>query len=234
MTPAAWGHPNHGPSWGERYLKIDASTGGVRVVYGLTISARHGVQLRSMADRNRDGDVDQAEVEAFAESYTSRLSKNVGIRVDDRELDESWVTPFSAGLAGVGARGPVALETSTVLEVPPGVHVVSIEDRAEFEGIYRTTAKVVATEGVSIIRCGKGTSPSARDLRLVFLDLPDDGPPPPRIMTTEIAFPGRSWLAPRGRLGWILAMGSGLLALVVAAIVLGRRRLTARGRGTER
>jgi hypothetical protein len=227
-------HPNHGPSWGERYLKLEATADGVRVVYGLTVSARFGHQLRTATDSDRNGDVDEAEVATFGRNFAERLSKNVVLEVDDLAREEIWATPFTAGLGGPSAQGPIAVETSTTIEVPPGLHKVTIDDRAEFDGIYRTTAKIMAAPGVEIARAGKGRVPGAQELRLVFLDLPEDGPAPPRVITLELSVPGSTW--PKVR-WWSFGLGAGgsvLVATIAVVLWRRRRRLTEPGRDTGR
>lgn len=227
-------HPNHGPSWGERYLKLEATADGVRVVYGVTVSARFSHQLRAAADADRDGDVNGAEVAAFGASFAERLSRHVVLALDERARDEVWATPFTAGLGGRSARGPIAVETSTSIAVPPGRHKVTLDDRAEFDGIYRTTAKILAAPGVAIAKSGKGPSPRAQDRRLVFLDLPEDGPAPPRIITIELAIPGSSGPEVPGWAVWLVVGGGGLVAAIAVGLWRRRRRVTGPGTDTGR
>jgi hypothetical protein len=225
-------HPNHGPSWGERYLKIDAAADGVRVVYGITVSARFGNQLRASADADRNGQVDEGEVTTFGRGFADRLAKNVVLEVGGRASEEAWATPFIAGIGGRGARGPIAIETSTSVALPPGTQKLTIDDRAEFDGIYRTTAKISAAPGIALLKSGKGRAPSAQDLRLVFLDLPEDGPAPPRIITVELSVPGgeRNGLAVWGI---VVAAGVGFVVVVIAVALRRRRRRRVTAPGTD-
>lgn len=220
-------HPNHGPSWGERYLKLEMSSEHLRVVYGLTFNARYGRQVRDIADTDDDGVITPVESVRYGKRFTKILSRDFELFVDDETCDVEWSRPFVATLEGQLRRGPVAFETAAKLELAPGRHQLLCTDRAEFEGIYRTTAKLVVGEEVKLLRAGRGPQPRRKELRLVFLDLPDESPPSPRVMSIELELPGYTSILDSSHPRWIAISGVGVLVVLLLGLVV--RRFLKRG-----
>lgn len=228
----AHAHPNHGPSWGERYLKLEISPGHARVVYGLTFSARYGRQIREIADRDDDGVITRNETNQFGASFTKGLTADVLLDIDDEPRAVAWSPPFVATLQGKLRRGPVALETAAKVKLAPGLHRIVITESAEFEGIYRTTVKIVETEGVKLLRAGRGSHPRGTEHRLVFLDLPYEGPPSPRVVSVEVELPGPTGLMGSRETRWFIIGVVGVLVVLLLGWV-GRRFLKKEGSPTE-
>lgn len=230
-------HPNHGPSGGERYLKMAAEPREVRLVYGLTITARFARTIRSRFDQDRDGLVDEQEGRRFGRELLERLERGVTATVDGTPLELEWEAPVTIRLAGPVGSGPLAVEVTSRPEMSPGVHLVTLRDRVEFEGIYRTTANITAAPEVELLRAGRGPSPGNLRPREVFLDLPSEGPPAPRRLALEARFPGGAPPSPAPEARWGIPVGA---AVGVSVLVLGvlwwrrrrRGRVTGPGRGT--
>lgn len=216
-------HPNHGPAWGERYLKLEISSEGARVVYGLTFSARYGIKVRRMADEDRDGVITTSESEHFGARFIEGLERDVRFDVDESRRHLSFSSPFVAGLESPRGRGPVALESAAKLSLNPGSRRFVLTDASEFEGIYRTTAKLVVSDDVKMIRCGRGPRPARKELRLVFLDLPEEGAPPPRIITAEVELPRDAVILSPHLLMWIVICTVGVLLTVATGFVVKSR-----------
>ena len=233
----AWAHPNHGPTLGERYLKLDLADHRVRIVYGLTYGSRTAAAIRTVSDTNGDGVVDASEAEARGRALIERLTAKVRIEARGRELAIRWRPPFIVGLAGPGARGPITMEAVGRTELPTGTERIVVRDRAEFEGVYRTVATVATDGTVTLLRAGEGENPSTLQRRVAYLDLPEDGPPPPRIFTVvlrplEPASQGErsddgEWPSSTA---WALAVvgGVALVGLIAFITMLVRRRGRAR------
>ena len=221
-TATAQAHPNHGPSWGERYLKLDVAADGVRVVYGVTFVSRFGRKVRTLADADRNGRVDGGELELYGEAVTKRLAGDVQLTVAGDEKNLEWSAPFLGGLGGPLRGGPVTLETTAKVPLQPGTIRLLLEDGAEFDGIYRTTASIAVAPEVALIKGGRGPAPPGKRSRLVFLDLPSEGVPPPRVVTALVELPGTPNHEGNGSLS-IVMLGIGTVLLVGICLVLGVR-----------
>lgn len=227
----AFAHPNHGATLGERYLKLDVRGDRVRVVYGLTYAARHGATVKGTADADGDGRVDDEESRRHGEVLRRAIKTGVNLLIDGVPAPLDWTPPFLGQLQGPVALGPVAVETTAEVTLSPGIHIVILEDRAEFAGIYRTTTTTVVAPDVELRRAGRGRAPRATTRRLIFMDLPTPGTPPARVISAEVGVPEEA--ATSAPSSWALALGGTAAAIVMLMLVAGGlRMLSARGRGS--
>lgn len=219
----AGAHPNHGPTLGERYATLSIGGGSGRLVYGLTFTSPHGLGERREADTDGDGRISEAERCARASAFVAAVGRAVVAEVDGRRTRLAWGEPFY-GPADAVRAGPLAVEVVATFDLPAGSRRVSLEDRAEFEGIYRTTVSIDAGPGVEIARAGRGTAPRDVERRLVFIDLPSAEPPSPRGVTVFLEREGR-----RDSPGLPWAFGAvGCVSLVLLALALAARRRRSR------
>ncbi len=223
-------HPNHGPSLGERYFKLDVRDDRVRVVYGLTYAARHGGRVRGDADANGDGHLDESEAQSFGEGYRSKLSTSVSLRVDGQPEQLSWSTPFLGQVIGPLGPGIVAIEMTSEIELTPGAHTLVLDDRAEFTGIFRTTAMTSIAPEVELTKAGRGEAPRGRERRVVYMDLPSPGEPPSRVFSVEAVLPGEPEVSEEPPIASYLLLG-GLVIILLVVGFGGYRVVSARGRG---
>ncbi len=232
-------HSNHGPTLGERYLKLDISVERVRTIYGLTYGSKHAAGIRSAADGDSDGVVSAEESETYGQLLLEQLVAEVSLDINGEPTVVRWGGPVIIGLAGAGARGPVTIEVTGSTDLPPGTERFVLRDSAEFDGVYRTTATLATTNEVTLIRGGEGLEPRTCLRRVAYLDFPEDGPPPARILSALVRGPAvaeplqtRSWS--RGSVSTHV-WGAGLLlsAVVVMIVWRRRRRVKATGRGRD-
>lgn len=219
-------HPNHGPSLGERYLKLELRDDRLRVVYGLTYAARHGQRVRAQADADGNGMVTAEEERSHGDECRQQVSEAVKLTIDGRVRALAWNDPFLNAFTGPVASGPATIELTTEIPLGPGAHRLVLEDSAEFLGIYRTTTAIVVRDQAELLKAGKGRSPSGRDRRFVFMDLPSPGAPPTRIFTVEARLPGGSALSGNEGRGLVLGIVIllGLAASLLVGVAIGRRR----------
>lgn len=222
-------HPNHGASWGERYLKLDIGENHLRCVYGLTIDAKSGRQIRDRANLNGNNEIDEQEASAFGALFIERLEADVALSIDDNEVELDWARPFAMGLIGRLGRGPVALETTAEVPLAPGDHRLRFIDRAEFDGIYRTTATLAVAAATKLLTAGRHENPSRVDTRIVFLDLPNAGQAPPRRLFADIVTPGASSSPGQSQENFAFLVLGALLLIAIVGLQLRRRRIDERG-----
>ncbi len=223
-------HPLHRPAMGERYLKLDLRQGHIRVVYGITYASRSGREVRREADIDGDGSIGEAEEERQIRGYRRRISRAVALTVDGEAVDLDWGEPFLGGFAGPVGAGPATVETWARVPLPPRARLIVLEDRAEFDGIYRTTAMIVTEGEVELERAGRGRAPTGRDDRLVFMDLPAPGPPPVRIVTIELLRPEEAEISGAAIRLWGFVGGVALLAVLGLLGLFLFRRVSRRAR----
>jgi hypothetical protein len=183
--------------------------------------------MRRRADTSGDGAISEEERRAEANAFLKAITVGTRILVDGEPVDVEWGEPF-VGPAEVVRPGPLAFEAVATYSIPPGEHRLTIEEHAEFEGIYRTVLTAAPARGseIEIRGIGRGTEATDLERRLVFLDLPTPGDPPPRTATLRVVMPGvvESEGAGTSRGLWPLAVAGGLIAIIAIIVTLARRR----------
>lgn len=220
-----FGHPNHGPALGERSIKLEISEGKGRVVYGLAYRAPVGRKLRFLADTDHNGSVDHAEAEKRGQVLSKTIAENTTLVAGGRSVSLRWQPLFVAQLEGRIARAPLAVESVATFVFAPSTKVFRLTDSAEFDGIYRTNARIAAKGEVTITKAGRGENPGRVEKRFVFLDLPSEGPAPARVLTALVALPEQPEQppdeSPRALWRWI---GGVILVLTCGVVWLLRKR----------
>jgi hypothetical protein len=227
-------HPNHGAALGERYVKLDVGPQRTRVVYGLTYPSTTSVEVRRESDADGDGVVSASEAEARLGQVVAALERGVSLTVDGRRVDLAWGAPFVLGLSGPGARGPITIEVAAgaVGTVRGGELVLT--DSAEFAGVYRTTVTLATGSEVGVERAGPGPSPQGLQTRAAYLDLPDAGPPAPRVFVAAVRVPEVERGAGPEDCGWTAAAALAAVLVVIGAAAGWRwRRRRSTGPGTD-
>lgn len=127
-----------------RYLKLTPMGDRVRLAYTIFIGERPGAILRRRLDRNRDGQIDDAEAAAHGEHTAALVRPAVSITLDGRPAAIAWTTvdvglgttsvaggSFSIDLVGWVCTGGAAhrlLLRDTVAIDKPGETEVRLED----------------------------------------------------------------------------------------------------------
>ena len=223
-------HPNHGPSLGERYFKLDVREDSVRVVYGLTYSARHGDGVRRDADKNRDGQIDETEARGLGEVYRQKVSSDVTLSIGGQPKQLTWSQPYLGQVAGPIGPGIVTIELTAEAELGTGAQVILLDDRAEFTGIYRSTATTSIAPEVELTKSGRGAEPRGRERRIVYMDLPSPEAPPSRIFSVAAVLPGVPEATETN--GGNLPLVGGLLLSLLLLVAAGYKIVSARGKGS--
>ena len=187
---AAAAHPDHGPTLGERSLSLELHPSGAKLVYGLTFTDRFGLKLRLSADADRDGRLDDSERSRAASALAASVREGCRLLLDGTEVQPTWAEPYLGPAEGPIRPDPLAFELTGRVPLAGGRHRVTIEDRTELEGIYRTAVRIRAEPGVDLVAAGRGWEPSRLERSIVILDLPSPTAPPPRVVTAEVVLPG--------------------------------------------
>jgi len=229
-TKEALAHPDHGPTMGERYLRLEVDEDRARLVYGLTYTARFGRNVRAARDQNSDGRIDEGEHSAIAREHARSIGAGVEARVDGQVQTISWAETYVGPVDGPITATPLAIESSGTIALDSEATHLSIHDGAEFEGVYRTSAEIEAVRGVELTAAGRGLEPSGRVVRTTFLDMPSAGQPAVRVLSARFTRPLHPRSSARNENGHP-AMGSlgpkmalALLGLICLGIVVRRWR----------
>lgn len=87
-----------------RYLKLTPMGDRVRLAYTIFIGERPGAVLRRRLDRNRDGQIDDAEAAAHGEHTAALVRPAVAITLDGRPAAIAWTT-IDVGLGTTSVTG---------------------------------------------------------------------------------------------------------------------------------
>jgi hypothetical protein len=194
ITPAR-AHVQAAVDENNRYLKLTPMGDRVRLAYTIFLGERPGATLRKRIDRNRDGQLDDAEAAAYGKEIAALVHPAVSVTLDGKAAKIAWTTldvglgtpsvaagAFSVDLVGwVCATGDshrmvlvdtVALEkpgeTEVRLEDGPGVHFGerTIGGNA-FDGLETkwTGAGGPLTTGLDVAYAVDGAAPRPADGR---------------------------------------------------------------------
>lgn len=219
--PSARAHLGHVVLRAERYLKLDAEKEGVRVVVSLTLGGEETVRVMTAADADGDGEVSQAEADAYMAEWGEGLLTDVPLQVDGEDVTPVWGEAYFDPIGPIQAV-PGAVEMVAHLPLDGGEHRVTLRDRMRVEAFDRTDVAFSAQPGTELLRAGVGTDPSEVTERLAY-----GKDQVPEALTGVYRIPG---LAAWQR--WV-AMGGGtafvLLTIGAWIAVVRRRRKTPGG-----
>ena len=212
----AFAHLGHVVVRAERYLKLDVEPTQVRFVVSLTLGPEETVRIATAADTDENGEVTQAEADAYMAEWGRGLSTELPFEVDDEAVALVWSEPWMSPLGPI-QRSPGTVEMVARVPLSPGRHTLRFRDGMRVETFDRTDVNVTTTGGEArIVAAGAGESPTLLEDRFAF------GPQnAPGVVTAIVEMPGTP-PAVRG-----LAIGGGVLALLVVLaswVALGRRR----------
>ncbi|MDH5490497.1 MAG: hypothetical protein OEY14_00840 [Myxococcales bacterium] len=206
-------HIGHVVQRAERYLKIDASPEEIRVVVSLTLGPAETLRVMGAADPNRDGELSQAEADAYMAQWGAGLAEELPIEVDGERLHPSWVEPYFDPIGSIRAA-PGTVEMVAHLPIDGGEHVLRLRDGMQVETYERTDVFFAVRDGVELLRSGPGDAPDAAIERLAYgrRDLAE-------VLTMRIRVPG-----PAATRSTLYALAAIALLFAISVLALLRRR----------
>lgn len=219
LGSSARAHLGHVVMRAERYLKLDAEPGGVRLVVSLTLGPNETVRVAEAADRSGDGVVSPEEADAYMRQWAEGLGSDLPVEVDGEPVAVVWGEPFFDPVGPIRAV-PGAVEMVAHVPLEPGRHRVSVLDRMRVEAFDRTDVAFEGQPGTQVLASGPGVEPTER-LRAISYgpaNVPDR-------LTLVVEVPG----LPRST-KLALGLAAAALVLVVAGGWWRRRR---RGASTQ-
>lgn len=221
---AAGAHPQH-TAIGDRYVKLVAADGVLRVVYNLSYGPIGAARARQAMDTNHDARLTAAETRHGAVALGARLTRKARLSIDGERAPLLWQTPFVGPATGPVDTSPLTIELSTTVPLPPGESLVRFEDLPELDGVERSEYAFESTPASALLAAGEGGSPAGMENHLQFLDRRGGRA---RVLSARIRMPGsaRTW--------WMLPAGAALALLILGVGVwaVRRRRVSGRRTGT--
>jgi hypothetical protein len=151
------------PSVGDnnRYLKLTPLGDRVRLAYTVFYGELPGAELRKAIDANRDGAIDDAESQAFANRTADDIAAALEVIVDGARQPVAW----SQVVVGMGTPSAAAgtfsidLIASICLAPPRGAHTVELRDRFALPRPGETEIRFEDSPGVAVERARVGDDP---------------------------------------------------------------------------
>jgi hypothetical protein len=239
VAGSAAGHIAPSVDDNNRYLKLTPAADRVRIAYTVFFGEVPGAQTRKTIDHDRDGQISDAEAQAFATKIAGEVGSSLDLTVDGARHAVTWSTV----VAGMGSPQTVAgafsvdLVAWVCLSTVRGRHTVLLRDRFRIPRPGETEVKVEDSPGVTIdhARIGPANDPT-HDFRFVGPGGPltDDGlelqftASDKAPLTADATCTGRPAGTPRPPTTMIVGLAAGvafLLAVVVAVVRARRKRL---------
>ena len=219
-----------------RYLKVTPLHDGVRLAYTVFFGEIPGASERRTLDENRDGRIDEAEAQRFADKLGAQVAEALDLEVDGIAQRVHWDL-VSAGLGSDAvAAGSFSIDLVAFACGKPGpTHTVLVRDQFRIPRPGETEVKVEDSPGVTIQRAHVGPADDpTRDFRFAGPGGPlsDDGLELEYAATdkTPAIPPGKCSAAtpaaakPAGNAKLTLIVVAGVIALGAAALIVLRKR----------
>jgi hypothetical protein len=214
----AHAHLGHLVLRAERYVKIDAAPGELRVVVSLMLGPSEARSALEPADTDGDGSLSRAEADAYLAGWGAELEREVRIELDDAPADGVvWRDGVLEPVGPIAAQ-PVTVERIAHVPLPGGEHVVRVRDAMDVARFERTDVVFQARDGATLSRAGLGTSPPDLEPSLSFGS--DFAPTGGRVFTATVATPDE----PASLWTLLAAVIGGAVLAIVAGVGLRRRR----------
>ena len=215
----AHAHLGHVILRAERYLKIDASEADTRVVVSLTLGPSEGLRVLEAADRNDDGEVEQAEVDRYLAEWARGLAGELPITIDGERAEARWTDGFLEP-AGPVRQASLTVEMVAHVRTTGREHVIAVEDRMVRREIFdRTDIAFRAHDGAELAGCGLDVRDPDRCEEPDVSTAP--GGPQPERLVARVRYPRRAAPPP-----WTAAVivAVSILSIVITALVARRLR----------
>jgi hypothetical protein len=215
---AARAHLGHLVLRAERYVKIDAAPGELRVVVSLMLGPSEARSALEPADTDGDGSLSRAEADAYLAGWGAELEREVRIELDDAPAEGViWRDGVLEPVGPIAAQ-PVTVERIAHVPLPGGEHVVRVRDAMDVARFERTDVVFQARDGATLSSAGLGTSP--RDLEASLSFGSDFAPAGGRVFTATLATPEE----PASVWALLATVVGGATLAVLAGAFLRRRR----------
>ena len=214
----AQAHLGHLVLRAERYVKIDAAPGELRVVVSLMLGPSEARLALEPADTSGDGSLSRSEADAYLAGWGAELERELRIELDDAPAEGVvWRDGILEPIGPIAAQ-PVTVERVAHVPLPGGEHVVRVRDAMEVARFERTDVVFQARDGATLARAGFGASPADRETALSFGS--DFAPAGGRAFTATVTTPED----PADVWARLTAVVAGGALAVLAGFFLRRRR----------
>jgi hypothetical protein len=218
-----------------RYLKVTPLRDGIRLAYTVFFGEIPGASQRRTIDANRDGRIDDAEAQRFADKLGSEVSAALDIEVDGAAQRVHWDVVAAGMGSDAVAAGSFSIDlVAFACGTADGPHRVRVRDQFRIPKPGETEVKVEDSPGVTIqrARVGAADDPS-HDFRFAGPGGPlsDDGldlqftttDKTPAVPTGKCTVARSTRTRGSGSTLVLIAVG-GAIVLGAAALIMVRRR----------
>ena len=148
-------HLGHDVVRAERYLKIEVAPTGARFVVSLTLGPAEMRTILERADGDTDGEVTQAEADAYMALWAEGLQTDLPVTIDGEAVTLEWGEAYFDPLGGVR---PVTGTVEMVAhhELDGGEHTLVLTDDMRLESLERTDVRLTAEPPVEVLAAGPG------------------------------------------------------------------------------
>ncbi len=170
MLATAVAHAHVGPSKDDnnRYLKLTPQADRVRLAYTIFFGDVPGARTRSSMDTDGDGEISEAEAQAFGDRLGDQVRAAIDVDVDKHQRSLVW----EQIVVGMGSpkthAGAFSVDLVANLCLGPGTtHAVILRDRFTLPNPGETEVKLEDAHGIKIHNTSRlGGSPD-RDVKFV-------------------------------------------------------------------
>jgi len=213
-------HLGHLVLGAERYVKLDAAPGELRVVVSLMLGPSEARRALEPADTDGDGSVSEPEAQAYLAGWGAELARELVVSVDGAPAEGlRWRDGVLDPLGPIAAQ-PVTVEMVAHVPLEGGEHTLGVRDTMDLARLERTDVVFRARDGATLLRAGAGERP--RDLEPELSFGRDYAPRGGRVFAAAVRTPEE----PRGggAVALLALAALGLLALLGALVALVARR----------
>jgi hypothetical protein len=133
-----------------RYLKLTPMGDRVRIAYTIFIGQRPGQVLRRRLDRDRDGQIDEAEAAAYGEDTAGRVRPAVLATLDGRPAPIAWTT-VDVGLGTPSVTGgSFSIDLVGWLCTGGAAHQLVLRDTVALDHPGESEIRIEAAPGVTV------------------------------------------------------------------------------------
>lgn len=143
-----------------RYLKVTPLRDGFRLAYTVFFGEIPGASERRKLDENRDGRIDEAEAQRFANKLGAEVAASLDLETDGKAQRVRWslVTPGMGSDAVAAGSFSVDLVTFVCTSSAGPRHQLRVRDRFRIPKPGETEIKVEDSPGVTIARARVGAN----------------------------------------------------------------------------
>ena len=173
----------------ERYLKIEVVPTGARFVVSLNLGPPEMRTILERADGDSDGEVTQAEADAYMALWAEGLQTDLPVTIDGEAVTLEWGEAYFDPL---GAVRPVIGTVEMVAHHPldGGEHAIVLTDDMRLESLERTDVRLTAEPPVEVLAAGPGAELDADAEVIEDFYYGNDSRAAPDAVALQIRVPG--------------------------------------------